>query len=131
MRKLQWVVLILVALSSLVWLGVKDAIAPVMRSDVDSPIFTVGDGHYRDALASGSQVLKFGRLFWGIYPGGLAFESAEAATQYLHLHKEELETISSDWSVYRLSGEYQLDTYVKDDQRYIKSSMLVLAESKI
>jgi hypothetical protein len=67
-------------------------------------------------------VLKFGPMFLGLYPGGMAFATPEAAQAYLRDGDRDLQR----WSVYRLSGDYALDTRAG----YITASQLVLVEVK-
>ena len=52
---------------------------PVQRNDIQRPLYTVGDPNYAVALDEGKNIVKFGRLPFGIYPGGLAFDDPQDA----------------------------------------------------
>lgn len=124
----KWLMYAIIGLtlgSVVVWAGVKDALHPISRKDIQAPIFTLGDGTYLEALNTGKRVVKFGPLFWGAYPGGLAFADADKAAAYLYNHKSEFDHISSGWRVYQLSGEFELDTYAVGEQHYLAHSLLI------
>lgn len=124
----KWLIYAMVALmlvSLVVWAGVKDALQPVTREVIQSPIFTLGDATYQTALKADKQVLKFGPLFWGAYPGGLAFEDAAQAAQYLQEHRDEFGAVSSGWHVYQLAGDFEQDTYLIGEQHYLAHSLLI------
>lgn len=118
--------LIFLVLSVFVWFGIKDALNPTLRTKIDKPVFTIGDIGYHQALEQGRNVVKFGQMFWGIYPGGLAFESSEEAINFTRSHQEILNDFSSGWSIYELSGDLAQDTYQKGNQRYLNKSLLVV-----
>ncbi|WP_419810586.1 hypothetical protein [Bacterioplanoides sp.] len=128
MKVLKYGLLVITVLAIVVWLGVKDALTPVVRDNIGTPIYTLGDSSYQQALAQQKQVLKFGPLFWGQYPGGLAFTSAEQALQYLRQNPEEFPD-SSEWGVYQLSGDLERDVNYNGatGQLHIRHSLLVIA----
>ena len=95
---------------------------PLIRTSTDNPIYTVGDSSYAVALSHGKGIVKFGRLPLGIYQGGLAFESPEAAATYLGQSGHS----SDGWGVYELSGDLEKDTYVDNDQRFLNVSLSVV-----
>ena len=77
-------------------------------------------------MNSGKNVVKFGPLPLGLYTGGVAFENREDALGYL----VELGKQNDGWDVYRLSGDFRLDTYQVDGRAYIDKSLLVVASAK-
>lgn len=95
--------------------------APIVRDVVSAPIYTIGEVEgYNGALASGKNVVKFGPMFFGLYPGGLAFKNAENARSYI----KDKRLDEKVWSVYSLSGDYDLDAL----DGYINKSLLVQKE---
>ncbi len=120
-----------IAFSTLVVLAVAAGIifnsyaTPTFRESIQVPIFTVGDQNYSRAIDSGKNVVKLGPLPLGIYSGGIAFRNYEGAAKHLKsLHKQD-----AGWGVYRLSGDFQLDTYECEGQTYINKSLLVVARA--
>jgi hypothetical protein len=102
---------------------VARAAKPTLRQDPAHPLYTIGERtSYSAALADKTRVLKFGPMFWGLYPGGLAFETPQKARDYLR----ENDWDAARWSVYRLSGDYALDTA----QGHITRSLLVVSEAQ-
>lgn len=94
---------------------------PLQRQDIEKPLYTVGDENYSKALDAGKNVVKFGRTIGGIYPGGLAFQTPEAAHQHLQsIGKEEV------WGVYVLSGDYDRDSKTFSGQRHTTVSLMVI-----
>lgn len=126
MKIVKYGVVIIVCLVIFVWLGVKDALGPVQRTKVDQLIVTIGDASYQEALKQGKHVVKFGPMFWGLYPGGLAFSSTNEALEFARGNQNVLDEFSSGWAVYELSGDLAEDTYVKGNQRYLNKSLLVV-----
>ena len=126
MKLLKHIVLALFLLAIVIWFGVKDALTPLQRSANNQPIFTIGDAHYQQALTDGKNIVKFGQMFWGLYPGGLAFSSPDEAVAYAQSNQQLLEQFSSGWAVYELSGDFAQDTYLKGKQSYLKQSLLVV-----
>jgi len=115
----------LVVAALTVWFGVKDALLPSERAGNENSIYTLGNDGYRDALESGKRVVKFGPMFWGIYPGGLAFSSPREARNYFQANSQVFLSADQVWSVYQLAGDFHDDTYEKDGQKYIKKSLIV------
>lgn len=77
---------------------------PLRRQDIEKPLYTVGDENDWKALDAGKNVVQFGRMIGGIYLGGLAFQTPEAAHQHLQsIGRKEV------WGVYVLSGNYDRD----------------------
>ena len=121
------VVLLLSALA--IWFGVKDALNPLQRTEIHQPIFTIGDANYQKALSEGKKVVKFGQMFWGLYPGGLAFSSPSEALAFARDNQNTLDKFLSGWAIYELSGDLAQDTYIKANQRYLNKSLLVLKQA--
>lgn len=126
MKVLKYIVLIILLLSIGVWFGIKDALEPVSRAEVLNPIYTIGDLSYQKALEQNKNIIKFGKMFWGIYPGGLAFNSPEEALEFVTDNQDVLNSFSSGWKLYKLSGDMMLDTYQRDGQKYLSNSLLVM-----
>ena len=77
---------------------------PLRRQDIEKPLYTVGDENDSKTLDAGKNVVQFGRMIGGIYLGGLAFQTPEAAHQHLQsIGRKEV------WGVYVLSGNYDRD----------------------
>jgi hypothetical protein len=98
---------------------------PTRRDAVRLPIYTIGDENYAKVLSAGQNVVKLGPLPLNLYPGGVAFQNYEDAAQHLG----ELDQKNTGWDVYRLSGDFELDTYKVDGQAYIDKSLLVIARA--
>lgn len=111
-------------ISTIIYFGVKDGFPPLKRSNIKTPIYTIGDVSYLESIKEGKSVVKFGPLFWGLYPGGLAFNSPEQAKKYLSDHKEAFYSISDQWMIFELSGDYDLDTYSKENTVFTNKSLL-------
>lgn len=125
-KKLSLGIVVLLSVALITWLGVKDALTPIKREYVQEPIFTIGDLTYAEALAQGKSVVKFGPAFWGMYPGGIAFNSAKEAEDYIKNNKELLNTFSEGWGIYELSGDFALDTDKDGDRHYTNKSLFVI-----
>ncbi|MGS2722471.1 hypothetical protein ACVBEJ_01920 [Porticoccus sp. GXU_MW_L64] len=123
---IKYTAIVLVFSALIIWLGVKDAFNPIQRSEINSPIFTIGDLSYQKALSEGKGVVKFGPLFWGLYPGGIAFSNPGEAQDFILGNQELLDSFSSGWAIYELSGDMSLDTYRDGENRYINKSLLVI-----
>ncbi len=96
---------------------------PLQRENIQQPLYTVGDENYAAALGDGKNVVKFGRLPGGIYPGGLAFSTPDAASEHLRsIGKEDT------WGVYMLSGDDEMDSEDYAGQRHTTVSLLVVEE---
>lgn len=121
MRRLAVTALCLVIVMVIGGLSFKRFVTPVMRSEVERSLYTVGDANYEAALNNGKNIVKFGRLPFGLYAGGLAFSDPQEAWEYLQIIGKDQE-----WGVYRLSGDFELDTKLVEDQRYTTVSLVVL-----
>jgi hypothetical protein len=95
---------------------------PFVRNVVETPIYTVGDGDDAAALQQNRRVTKLGPMPLGLYRGGLAFESAGEAREYLRARGH----TGDGWEVYELSGDFDLDTREVDGRRYINRTLLVV-----
>jgi hypothetical protein len=100
----------------------KSYATPTIRNQVNTPLFTVGDGNYSVALSEGKNIVKFGRLPFGIYPGGISFDNAKEARQYI----EEQGKSEEGWQVYLLSGDFELDSSLISGRRHTNKSLLVV-----
>ena len=99
----------------------KNYATPKQRDDIETALFTVGDENYAKALSEGKNIVKFGRLPFGVYPGGIAFDKPSDAWNYLReIGKED------QWRVYQLSGDFELDAQKFSDQHYTIHSLLVI-----
>ena len=110
--------LVMLAIGALL---LKNYATPVQRDNINVPLYTIGDENYAAALKNGKNIVKFGRLPFGIYPGGLAFDDPLDAQEYLRSIGKE-----SDWGVYQLSGDYELDTKLVNGKRCTTESLLVI-----
>jgi hypothetical protein len=96
-------------------------LTPVIRFNIENHIYTIGDKSYSVSLKEQKNIIKFGSMFFGLYPGGLAFSSVKEAEEYMQKHK-----LSADkWGIYFLSGDYKLDT----KNGFIINSMIVTKEA--
>lgn len=125
MKILKYFSLIFFLLLLITYFGVKDSFTPFERISINNPIFTIGDKNYQKALDEGKSVVKFKDMFWGLYPGGLAFKSVKEAKEYLKKNQETFDKFSSSWAIYELLGDYKLDTKVVKNQRYINKSLFI------
>ena len=94
---------IFVAIVGIGGLALKNYATPLQRDNIAVPLYTVGDANYAAALAEGKNIVKFGRLPFGIYQGGLAFKNPLDAREYLRRIGKE-----ADWGVYQLSGDFEV-----------------------
>lgn len=127
MRKItKFTLVIAAALISVAGLGaieLQRKATPVVRETIIAPIYTIGEVKgYGEALAAGKRVVKFGPMFWGLYPGGLAFETADVAHAYL----SDQGLDHNKWSVFSLSGDYNIDA----TEGFTNKSLLVLKQAK-
>ncbi len=112
-------IVFLLGLLGYVWF--QNHARPYQRSNIDASLFTVGDASYAQAMEDGKQVVTIGRMPLGLYPGGLAFSDPEDARQYLRDQNQ-----TGQWGIYRLSGDYGLDTTDVNGQRYTTRSLMVI-----
>jgi hypothetical protein len=115
--------LVILCLAGFVAYELLRATNVTIRENPTNPLYTIGERQaYSPALANGTSVLKFGPMFFGLYPGGLAFASPQDARDYLRVNGWEPDR----WSVYRLSGDFLEDS----SDGYLTTSLLVLEEVK-
>ena len=93
-----------------------------IRSSVEEPIYAIGDKDFSVALSKGKRVIKLGPMFWGLYPGGIAFKTPAAALAYMK--KKEMNRIKL--AVYRLSGNYELDVNQEGELHHIDKSLMFI-----
>lgn len=115
-----------IVLAAAVGIGLTSYATPTLRNSIQTPVFTIGDHNYALAMHENKKVVKFGPLPFGIYPGGIAFRDHKVAAEHL----DDLGKRKDGWGVYRLSGDFQLDTYEYDGRSYINKSLLVVATLK-
>ena len=121
LRRIAVVSVVFVALVAVGGLVFKHYATPMRRDNINVPVYTVGDANYAAALNEGKNIVKFGRLPFGIYPGGIAFDDPLQARENLkEIGKE------ADWDVYQLSGDFALDTKPIESRRYTNKSLLVV-----
>lgn len=125
MKFIKYLILVLIVLFTIAYLGIKDNLDPLDRKIIEHKIYTIGDKNYEKALKEGKSIVKFGQLFWGLYPGGLAFKNEEKAKQYILKNKNLLDRFSSGWAIFELSGDYLLDTKEIKGQRYLNKSLFI------
>jgi hypothetical protein len=124
-KVIKIVFVIVVSLTIVGWLGLKDVFTPLQRDNIDKPIYTIGDLNYEKAISAGKKVVKFGPAFWGIYPGGLAFEDVSKAEAFFKAQKQKFSAVSSDWGIYKLSVDFKLDTVKNGELFYLNKSLFV------
>jgi len=124
MKKLLPVLLTLGLLLLLLWLGVKDALVPFEREGIQQALYAVGEVAAGDAPAAEGEarIVTFGPALWGAYPGARAFPDVAAARQYLNEENKR----GRKWGIFRLSGDYALDTYDKNGVRRIARTLVVV-----
>ena len=93
-----------------------------IRSSVEKPIYAIGDKDFSVALSKGKGVIKLGPMFWGLYPGGIAFKTPAAALAYMKKKEMNREKLA----VYRLSGNYELDVNQEGEVHHINKSLLFI-----
>lgn len=114
------------------WLGVRDTLTPLERTDIKNPIYAVGEAiDLADTLGNTGaiqekKIVKFGPAFWGQYPGGRAFSTIADAEQFL----VENNKVIKGWAIYQLSGDFSLDIYLIDGTPYINKSLIVIQLAK-
>ena len=119
-KKILFLVVGIVLLSSLSFIEFTRKAKPTIRENITDSIFTIGDKTYTKALNNGLRVVKFGPMFFCIYPGGKAFRSKSEAHEFMHKNNWD----SSKWDVFKLSGDYKLDVTGNN----INKSLLVIGE---
>ena len=113
----------ILALAGLVlWLGLKDALTPFERHDIQAPLYTVGQLPADIPDPAGRQILVFGPAFWGAWPGAPAFPDPESARRYLRQEGK----AEGEWGIFRLSGDYALDSHEYQGRRHISRTLVIL-----
>jgi hypothetical protein len=118
------IILILAVLSVI---EVRRHSSPWVRGGVAIPVFTIGDESFARDLAKGKKVVKYGPMFSGLYPGGLAFAMVEDAANYLRSENKDL----SKWGVYLLAGDYLLDVDRTGPEHHINKTLLVINQADV
>ena len=127
MRKYKILVPILMAL--LLTLGAEEfrkKADATIRSGIEEPIYTIANNDYSVAISKRKHVVKFGPMFWGLYPGAIAFKTPEDASAYMkkkEMNEEEL-------AVYRLSGNYESDVNQEGEPHRINKSLIMIEKLK-
>lgn len=127
MRKYKILVPILMAfLMVLGTMEFRRTAEATIRSSIDEPLYAIAGNDYSVALSKGKHVIKLGPMFWGLYPGAVAFKRPEDALAYMknkEMNKEKL-------AVYRLSGSYELDVNQEGDPHRINKSLMMIEKLK-
>ncbi|UCD86878.1 MAG: hypothetical protein JSV01_03645 [Desulfobacterales bacterium] len=97
-----------------------------IRSDIDEPIYTIAPKHYSVEVTNGKRVIKLGPMFWGLYPGAVAFKKQEDALAYM----KEKDMNTEELVVYRLSGDYESDVNQEGKLHRINKSLLLIEKLK-
>ncbi len=118
---------IVLVLAVLCGLEVHRHSRPWVRGGVAIPVFTIGDESFARDLAKGKKVIKYGPMFFGLYPGGRAFAMVEDAANYLRSENKDL----SQWGVYLLAGDYLLDVDRTGPERHITKTLLVINQADV
>jgi hypothetical protein len=120
-KKIAIVSLFLALIATLCGVEIMRKAQPTLRENPAKPLYTIGERDtYSPALAEGKKVVKFGPMFFGLYPGGLAFAAPHEARAYLEDHNWDPQR----WSVYRLSGDFERDSA----NGHVSRALLVLEE---
>ncbi|WP_120631478.1 hypothetical protein [Ruegeria sp. EL01] len=105
-RILAIATLLLLAVAGGVYFEFQRNATPTVRTDVSTPVYSLGElQSYDSALSDGRVVVKFGPMFLGLYPGGQAFTTVEAAASYMSQNDWD----PAAWGIYELSGDFLLD----------------------
>lgn len=131
MRHIKRIIFILIVVLAIFYTGVKDSLSPLQREQINNPIFTIGDINYKRALKEGKNIVKFGPMFWGIYPGGIVFSTPQKAKNYIQNNSKLLSKFSSGWAIYKLSGDMDFDATLVNNNQYLNKSLLVVEAVKI
>jgi hypothetical protein len=97
-----------------------------IRGDVEKPIYTIAPKHYSVPVTNGKRVIKLGPMFWGLYPGAVAFKEIEDALAYM----KEKDMNAKELGVYRLSGDYESDVNQEGTLHRINKSLLLIEKLK-
>lgn len=98
---------------------------PVVRTEIQEPLYTVGGSDYSKALSEGRKVIEFGPLPGSaFYAGGLAFKQPEEALVWL----KSTGKYDEGWRVFKLTGDFLLDTHLVRGLPYTNKTLLVSKE---
>lgn len=124
MKKLLPLLLLLSLILLVLWLGIKDALVPLEREVIQLPVYTVAEVPDSDTSTEMEKIVTFGPALWGAYPGARAFPDVTAARQYLNEENKR----GRKWGIFRLSGDYALDTYEKNGMQHIARTLVVVEQ---
>ena len=94
---------------------------PVVRADIQQPLFVVRDLDASKELNAGGDVVCWGRIPMGIYSGERAFSSSADALEYLQRRG----MLSKGFAVYQLSGDFVKDTYQVGERHFTQRTLRV------
>lgn len=94
---------------------------PVSRPEIATPIYVVAAPRAAESLSSGQPVVCWGRLPLGLYNGQRAFTSSLEALDYL----QQRGLLSRGYAVYRVSGDFQLDTHQVGERHFTGRTMRI------
>jgi hypothetical protein len=93
---------------------------PTFRNKIKTPVYTISKKDFSDEMEKGRRVVRLGPMFWGLYPGGIAFSNLKEAKAIYKKNKMS----SKLWRIYLLSGDYSKDV----TQHYTNKTLWVLKE---
>jgi len=118
--------LLLLALAG-AWVELHRAARVTVSVSPQQAVYTVGSQDEAAGLRAGVRVTRYGPLFWGLYPGAVAFRTPGEALKYLQRRGLSL----TKWQVFQLSGEYDLDVQDASDPNRINKSLAVVEQVRI
>jgi hypothetical protein len=121
-------VVVVAASAAAVYFWFEHYKTPMVRGEIESPLFTVGSADYSAAMQQGKKVVEFGPLPGSaFYAGGVAFRTPEEALEWL-VHSGKYD---KGWRVYELTGDFELDTHMVRGLPHTNKSLLVSREVPI
>ncbi len=124
MKRFLPLLTILALAGAVLWLGLKDALTPFERETIQAPLYTVGQLPADTPDPAGRHIVVFGPAFWGAWPGAPAFPDPDSARRYLQQEGKS----AREWGIFRLSGDYTLDTYEHQGTRHISRTLVILEQ---
>jgi hypothetical protein len=98
---------------------------PVLRTEVNEPLFTVDTSAVARAVEEGKKVVEFGPLPGSAFFAGVpAFKQPEEALVWL----KSTGKYDLGWRVFELSGDYALDTHLVRGLPYTNKTLQVNRE---
>lgn len=98
---------------------------PLVRSEIEEPLFTVADAEYSKALQEGRQVIRYGPLPGSaFYAGSLAFQQPEEALAWL----KSTGYWDKGWRVFELTGDFLKDTHLIRGLAHTNKTLLISRE---